>query len=76
MSASQAAGGRYSSAASEFDEHFLNAELNDGVATLEIYQRCYFEAELFFDQTSEDFLSASIKLTAVHRRLRRIDTTS
>lgn len=69
-------GERYSSAASEFDEHFLNAELDEGVATLEIYQRCYFEAELVFDQTSEDFLHASIKLTAVHRHPRRIDPAS
>lgn len=60
----------YLHAAAEFCKHFLSIKINDGAATMQLIQRCYFEAELNFDQSSEEFTGTSISLTAVHRHRR------
>lgn len=61
----------YKSNVAEFQQHFLNIEIAPAVTTMQVIQRCYFEAELVFHQKQEEFADASIKLTAVHRRRSR-----
>lgn len=54
-----------------FNKHFVNIEINNGIATMEIMQRCYFKADLTFDQELEEFVEASINWSAVKRSAKR-----
>ena len=49
----------------EFHKHFMNTTIENGVATMEILQRCYFIADMAFDQDQEEFLETSIIWSAV-----------
>lgn len=49
----------------EFHNHFMNIAVDNGVATLEIMQCCYFKANMTFDQEQEELLDTSIFWSAV-----------
>lgn len=62
----------YPANSAAFDENFL--DINHGTmgeTSMQLVQRCYFEADLVFDQSEEEFGDVEITLTGVHRRRRR-----
>lgn len=61
----------YCSAQAEFEEHSPRATLVDGVASMKFVQRCFFECDLTFDQVSETFTDASVRVHGVRARRRR-----
>ena len=52
----------------EFHKHFVNIAVYNGVASMEIMQRCLFKANMTFDQKHEEFIEISIIWSAVKRR--------
>jgi len=61
----------YFSRAADFEEHFLNVAVDGETTSMEVIQRCFFEAELLFNPVSEEFTRASITRSGVKHRRRR-----
>jgi hypothetical protein len=55
----------YHSNEMEFNRRFMNISVENGVASMEVAQRCYFKANMIFDREQEEFLEASITWSAV-----------
>ncbi|WP_027554358.1 serine protease [Bradyrhizobium sp. Cp5.3] len=51
----------------DFLKHFFNAETEDGVVTMEVAQRGYFEGTMMFDRDQEQFIDVSIISSAIRR---------
>lgn len=49
----------------DFREHFTNVSKEDGVASMDLVQRCYFKAVTVFDQNREEFSEVSITSSAI-----------
>ena len=64
----------YLAGSADFDEHFLNVEINGATTSMQMIQRCYFEAVLAFDQKTEKFSHVSINLAGVKRPRKRNQT--
>lgn len=54
----------------DFNKHFLNIEDDGTTASMQAFQRCYFEANLTLDVAAQVFTQASISRTGVRRRRR------
>lgn len=60
----------YLARAADFNKHFLNIEDDGTTASMQAFQRCYFEANLTLDVTAQVFTQTSISRTGVRRRRR------
>jgi hypothetical protein len=49
----------------DFQEHFINVSEEDGVASMELVQRCYFKAVTVFDRDRAEFSDVSITSSAI-----------
>lgn len=49
----------------DFRDHFTNVSEEDGVASMELVQRCYFKAATVFDQDRGEFSEVSITSSAI-----------
>jgi hypothetical protein len=49
----------------DFREHFINVSEEDGVASMELVQRCYFKAVTVFDRDRAEFSDVSITSSAI-----------
>ena len=61
----------YLSLEETYNEHFINIEINGQTATMELYQRCHFEAMLTFNPEKAESTQTSITFFGVIRRKRR-----
>lgn len=52
----------------DFREHFINVSEDDGVASMELVQRCYFKAATVFDRDRAEFSDVSITSSAIRPR--------
>jgi hypothetical protein len=57
----------YLALANAYDAHFVNIEVNGATASMELFQRCHFEATLTLNPEEADFTQASITFSAVIR---------
>lgn len=65
----------YLALAEDYDSHFVNIAVDGPTATMELIQRCHFEASLTLDREITEFTKVSITLSAVIRRKSRIPGT-
>lgn len=61
----------YLAVAGDYDAHFINTSVDGPTASMELVQRCHFEAELTLDQEAAQFMQASITFSGVIRPKRR-----
>lgn len=52
----------------DFRDHFTNVSEEDGIASMELVQRCYFKAATIFDQDRGEFSEVSITSSAIKPR--------
>jgi hypothetical protein len=57
----------YLALADEYDAHFMNIEVNGPTASMELFQRCHFEATLTLNPDEAEFTQASITFYGVIR---------
>lgn len=60
----------YLSLMDDYDAHFINIEVNGPTTSMELYQRCHFEAALTLNGGNTEFTQASITFAGVVRRRR------
>ena len=61
--------------ADDYDAHFINIEVNGPVTSMELYQRCHFEAAMTLNRESEEVTQATITFAGVVRRKVRSSKT-
>ena len=60
-------GDDYRQYGNDFREHFINVSEEDGIASMELVQRCYFKAVTIFDRDRAEFSHVSITSSAIRR---------
>ncbi len=61
----------YLALAADYDAHFMNIAVDGATASMELVQRCHFEAELVLDREAAEFTNASITYSGVVRPMPR-----
>ena len=61
----EVSGDDYDQHGHDFREHFINVNEEDGVASMELVQRCYFKALTIFDRNRAEFSDVSITSSAI-----------
>jgi hypothetical protein len=51
----------------DFSRKFIDVDISDGIAKVDLYQRCYFRGTMVFDQTQELFSDITIISSAIKR---------
>ncbi|ASL73011.1 hypothetical protein OZ675_14950 [Ralstonia pseudosolanacearum] len=65
----------YLAQAGDYDSHFINIAVDGPTASMELVQRCHFEASLTLDREITEFTKASITFAGVIRPKPRVPST-
>lgn len=60
----------YLSMVDDYDTYFINIDVNGSVTSMELYQRCHFEASLTLNREDAEFTQSSINFSGVVQRRR------
>jgi hypothetical protein len=63
----------YRQHATDFQEHFINVKEEDGMASMELIQRCFFKAVTYFDKESQQFLNTAVTSSAIRSQRKSIN---